>query len=177
MRAVEPGDWESYYAWDQDDDQARRLYAVPFPRSQAAMRRWAEHEALRQADGDDFRFVIEDKAGEIVGNITTHQCDRRVGSLAYGISVLRQERGKGYAADAIALVLRYYFRELRYQKATVGVYSFNAPSIRLHQKLGFRQEGRLRRTVFTDGRFHDELRFGLTAEEFASGPAVSYLPG
>ena len=46
------------------------------------------------------------------------------------------------------------------------VYSFNEPSIRMHEKLGFVFEGRLRRTVYTNGRHYDTIYFGLTKEEF-----------
>jgi RimJ/RimL family protein N-acetyltransferase len=172
LRAIEPSDWEAYFAWNHDDEQARGLDAIPFPQSREAVRRWAETEATKETVGDDFRFVIENEAGAIVGDITTHHCDRRAGTFAYGVSIRREHRGKGYASEAVALVLRHYFEELRYQKVTVGVYSLNEPSIRLHEKLGFKQEGRLRRMVFTRGQFVDELVFGLTVEEFAAGPAA-----
>ena len=49
---------------------------------------------------------------------------------------------------------------------TVQVHAFNEASIRLNEGLGFQQEGRLRRVVFTRGRHFDSLVFGLTAEEF-----------
>ncbi|MGH2508259.1 MAG: GNAT family N-acetyltransferase, partial [Ktedonobacteraceae bacterium] len=90
-----------------------------------------------------------------------------VGSFCYGINTKQEHRGKGYASEAILLVLRYYFQEMRYQKVTVRVYSFNEPSIKLHEKLSFQQEGRIRRTVFTKGHYYDELLYGMTAEEFA----------
>jgi len=64
-------------------------------------------------------------------------------------------------------VLRYYFEELRYQKVTVSVYSFNEESIALHKRLGFKQEGCLRRMIYTRGQYFDRLLFGLTADEFA----------
>lgn len=165
LRAIEPGDWETFFAWNRDDEQTRNLYFIPLPQSQEAVRRWAEQEAVRRPEGDNFRFVIE-HAGEVVGDLTTHDCDARVGKLSYGLNIRREHRREGFASDAIRIVLRYYFRELRYQKATVGAFSFNEASIRLHEKLGFQQEGRLRRTVYTDGRYFDELIFGLTVEEF-----------
>ena len=168
LRAIEPSDWETYVAWDLDSEQLRNVDAVPFPRSREATKRWAEQEATRAPTGDEFRFVIENEASEVVGDLTTHHCNPRAGTFAYGISIRRDHRNKGYAAEAITLVLRHYFEELRYQKVTVGGFGWNEPSIRLHAKLGFQQEGRLRRTVFTRGRFFDELIFGLTAEEFAA---------
>lgn len=44
--------------------------------------------------------------------------------------------------------------------------------IRLQDSLGFQLEGRLRRMVYTDGGFHDEMVYGLTIEEFRE----KYLP-
>jgi RimJ/RimL family protein N-acetyltransferase len=55
---------------------------------------------------------------------------------------------------------------LGYQQATVSVYSVNVVSAHLHEKLGFQLEGRIQRTVFTDGELCAELVYGLTAEEF-----------
>jgi RimJ/RimL family protein N-acetyltransferase len=63
-------------------------------------------------------------------------------------------------------VLRYYFRERRYQKCTVIVHSFNEPSLQLHERRGFRFEGRVRCMVYTNGRYYDDIYFGMTREEF-----------
>lgn len=168
LRATEPGDWETFFAWNQDDEQSRTLYWIPFPQSQEAVKRFSEREAVQEPGDDGFRFVIENLEGEMVGDLTTNHCDRRVGNLEYGINVKQGHRGKGYASEAILLVLRYYFQELRYQKATIRVYSFNEPSIKLHEKLGFQREGCLRRTVFTRGQYYDQLVYGITDEEFIS---------
>lgn len=166
LRAVEPADWEVFYDWNQDSDMARRLYHVPFPQSREAVRLWVERLSTQEPQGDAFHFAIENLAGELVGSIATHDCDRRNGTLSYGLNVRREHRRQGYAAEAITILLRYYFLELRYQKATVQVYSFNQASIRLHEKLGFQREGRLRRMVFTEGQYVDAHVRGLTVEEY-----------
>lgn len=112
--------------------------------------------------------MIENLAGELVGGLGTHHCDPVGGTFSYGLSIAREHRRRGYAADTIRLVLRYFFEERRYRKAMVHVYSFNEPSLRLHERLGFQQEGRLRRMVFTRGRFFDIIVLGLLAEEYAA---------
>jgi RimJ/RimL family protein N-acetyltransferase len=91
------------------------------------------------------------------------------GTFRYGLSIVREQRRKGYASEAIHLVLAYFFRELRYQKVNVEVYAFNEPSLRLHLRLGFREEGRLRRMIRTAGAYHDEIILGMTVEEFEAG--------
>lgn len=167
LRAFEAEDWETYHAWNADDEQTRNLDQIHVPQSAAAVRQWAEREATREPEGDNVRFVIESERGEVVGDITTHDCDPRVGMFAYGVSIKRDQRGQGYAREAIPLVLRYYFTEKRYQKVTVTIFSFNDASVRLHERLGFQLEGRIRRAAYTAGAHHDALVYGLTDEEFA----------
>jgi RimJ/RimL family protein N-acetyltransferase len=173
LRALEPADWEAYVAWNQDDEQARSLYSIPLPQSEEAVRRWAEKEATKEATGDNFRFVIENVEGEVVGDLTTHHCDSRAGTFSYGVSIARERRRKGYAKEAILLALRYYFQELRYHKVTASVYSFNEASIRLHESLGFQKEGQIREVVYTRGRYFDEILYGMTADEFREKPGKS----
>jgi RimJ/RimL family protein N-acetyltransferase len=166
LRAVEPGDWEAFFAWGADPEIARDCYYIPFPQSRERAQKWAAEVATAEPKDDAFRWVIETLDGMPVGTLNTYSCDRRNGTFGYGLAIAREHWRKGYAAEAIRVVLGYYFRELRYQKCTVHVYAFNEPSIHLHEKLGFQLEGRLRRTIFTDGMYHDELVFGITAEEF-----------
>jgi RimJ/RimL family protein N-acetyltransferase len=166
LRAVEPEDWKIFNQWDLDSDTARECYWVPFPKSQEAARKWALDLSLQVPKADDYFFVIENLAGELVGTINTHECDARCGTFKYGLAIRREHQRQGYAAEAIRLVLRYFFQELRYQKVTVDVYDYNEASIRLHEKIGFQQEGRVRRVVFTRGAHYDSLILGMTREEW-----------
>ena len=174
LRAFEASDWETHFYWDQDSEMQRLLDRIHFPRSKEVTKRWAETTAAKEPEGDTFFFEIENLSGEQVGIISTHACNPRTGTFSYGVAIRQEHRHKGYASEAILLVLRYYFQELRYQKVTAQVFSFNEASISLHQHLGFQEEGRLRRMLFTKGQFHDELIFGLTAEEFAQLHASHY---
>jgi RimJ/RimL family protein N-acetyltransferase len=167
LRAIEPEDWEAFYAFDQDSELGRYDDYVYVPRSKEASKRWAEKRATEEHKDDQYFMVIETLAGEIAGAMNSHTCDARNGTFSYGVALGEQYRRQGYASEAVILLLRYFFQELRYQKVTAHVYSFNEPSLRLHEKLGFQLEGRLRRMVYTNGQFFDEVLFGMTAEEFA----------
>ncbi len=121
------------------------------------------------AVGGDFAdFVHAPVDVGVAGTISTHHADRRNGNVKYGIAIMKEHQRKGYAAEAIRLVLRYYFQELGYHKAIAEVYAFNEPSISLHENLGFKQEGRLRDMIYTGGEHHDVLVFGMLAEEFGA---------
>jgi RimJ/RimL family protein N-acetyltransferase len=167
LRAVEPRDWKIHFEWDRTTDIGRLTDDEGFPQSEEMVRRWAEDEALKLGANDCFRFQLEEVAtGELVGTLNTHTCIPRHGTFSYGVAILPAHQRKGFASDAIRLLLRHFFAERRYQKCNTQVYSINEPSMRLHEHLGFVLEGRLRRMKYTQGAYHDVLIYGMTDEEF-----------
>ena len=169
LRALEESDAESeYYAITPDFDSAseRMGDSISFPVSPEHMAGVIAEMSQHEPEGDEMWLVIEDMDGEVVGNLNTHSCNRRMGHFRYGIDIGYRWRGMGYGRDAVLLILKYFFTELRYRKCTVGIYEFNEASIAFHESLGFKLEGRLRDMVFTNNRFYDEFHYGMTADEF-----------
>ena len=167
LRGIEPEDAETFYTWDSTETETARMVEWVWPAgSLAQAKQWAQNRATETAKNDEFFFAAENGDGILVGIINTHSCDRRVGCFKYGVSIAPAFRGRGYAAETVLLVLRYFFDELRYQKVTADVYAYNASSVRFHERLGFVQEGRIRRVVFSQGQHFDMLVYGMTVEEF-----------
>jgi RimJ/RimL family protein N-acetyltransferase len=111
-------------------------------------------------------FAIENLDCDHVGGISLHSRDEKNGLFSFGVIIDRQHRGQGYAEDAVRIILRYGFWERRYQKCNSACLHTNEASIRLHKKLGFFEEGCRRRQVFFNGKYHDDVLFGMTREEF-----------
>jgi RimJ/RimL family protein N-acetyltransferase len=166
LRPVEPEDWEFFAERENDPEISRLVEKIDFPVSRESLKRWVLDTSLHGPKNHEFRWMIENADKEVVGTIITHTCEPRMGTFQYGVSILRKHWSRGYAGDAIRVVLNFFFQELRYQKVNAQVYTFNEGSIRLHHKLGFQEEGRMRRMIYTDGVYYDELIFGMTKEEF-----------
>lgn len=173
LRSIVPGDWQKFHNNDQDSEAARLCDVIHAPRSAEGTKTWTENEASKTPSGDNFRFAIETLEGELVGSINSHGCDKRNGTFKYGVGIFREHWRNGYASDAVKILLRYFFEELRYEKVTAHVYAFNESSIRLHERLGFQLEGRIRNMIYTNGRHFDELIFGLLRNEYELHIAVS----
>ncbi|MEM7375426.1 MAG: GNAT family N-acetyltransferase [Bacteroidota bacterium] len=167
LRALEPEDWEVFYTWNQESYTQRNLDRIWFPGSKEMVRDWARKKTLQKGEKDEFFFVIEEnRTGEIAGSINSHDCDKDNGTFGYGLGIIASHRQKGYASEAILLVLRYFFQELRYNKVTVGIYAHNEPSQKLHERLGFQEEGRLRSMIYQHGQYWDLVHMGMLGEEF-----------
>ncbi|TDF99188.1 GNAT family N-acetyltransferase [Paenibacillus piri] len=163
LRAMKASDQSLFESFD--DEIARNVDAIYWPQSERRRSDWLEGE-LKPRQDDTFRWIAENRQGEVVGTIDTFACSRRNGTFKYGIALAPEHRNKGYATEMIAMVIRYYFYEMNYQKVTPHVYSFNQASIKLHEKMGFRKEGQLRNMVYTDGEYFDEIHYGMTRADF-----------
>ncbi len=166
LRALEPTDAEFFFQLQQDTERNRLLDFLHPPHSRAALEDWVREKAKREFKNDAFQWLIETLAGDPVGSIATQTCNSRDGTFSYALDVAREHQRRGYAGEAIVMVLRYYFQELRYQKVNVATQSDNAATIALHEHLGFTHEGTQRRMLFQQGRYFDLVLFGLTKEEF-----------
>jgi len=98
--------------------------------------------------------------------------DKNAGVFSYGIAIGADFQRRGYANEAIILLLRYMFGERRFQKCDVGIYAYNTASLRLHERLGFVHEGRRRRHQFFAGHHHDMVLMGMTVEEYAASHSL-----
>jgi RimJ/RimL family protein N-acetyltransferase len=167
LRPLQVTDAEQSYADFLDSPSRRYLQlGTELPTSLESQREaLARYAGCQDVDGV-IVFAIEDHDGVPVGSLSYHTRHRKNGTFSFGVIVSAPYRGKGYATDAVRILLRYAFRERNYQKCNSACLHTNAASIGLHRKLGFVEEGRRRRQVYFDGQYHDEVLFGLTREEF-----------
>src|SRR5690606_349877 len=118
-------------------------------------------------------FTITTLDGQSVGGINLNSIDAKNGTFSIGVQIDRDHRGKGYGTAAMEIVLRYAFYERRLNKYYGSVLEGNIASATMLRKLGCVEEGRRRQMVYTQGRYYDEILFGLTRSEFEK----RYPPG
>lgn len=166
LRAVIMSDLENYFTNNIDSEAERNGNILLAPVGNEYLREYVDKLSKLPSLSDELFLMIENRVGEVVGSITTHSCNKINGVFSYGIHILHKDRGNGYAKEAINLILKYYFYELRYRKAKVEIFSYNPSSIKLHENLGFILEGTLRKEHYTNGEMFDVHIYGLLKEEF-----------
>jgi len=168
LRPVKIEDLDDFYNVEKDfDTDIQRLCdEVHFPMSMDKVKEHVEKLANYDFDSHERTWIIETLDGQVVGNINTFFCDKRNGRFYYGVGIKTEHQRKGFAKSSIKMLLEYFFNELRYNKANAYIYEFNEVSIKLHEKLGFKCEGRQRQMIYTNGKFFDVFCYGLTKDEF-----------
>jgi RimJ/RimL family protein N-acetyltransferase len=150
------------------DSPARQVLqiGIELPTSVELQRSFLEkYEGCKDAEGE-IMFAVETVEGINVGGVSFHGRDDKNGVFSFGVITYREYRRKGYAEDALRILLRYGFWERRYEKCNSACAHTNEGSIALHRRLGFVEEGRRRRQFFFNGQYYDEVLFGMTREEF-----------
>ena len=128
-------------------------------------------EAEREA-GVAYGFAIVEGSSPrpIVGIVTLSMVVRAAwqnGNLGYW--VLESRGRRGYATEAVRLVLAFAFDTLALHRVQAGVMPRNLRSIRVLEKNGFRREGLAERYLRIAGRWEDHVIFAITSEEWAVG--------
>lgn len=108
--------------------------------------------------------------GRLVGQLTVagvtwgSMCSAHIG---YWVD--ESVAGRGVMPTAVALVTDHCFLTLGLHRLEICVRPENAPSRRVAEKLGFREEGIRPRYLHIDGAWRDHLVYALTAEEVPEG--------
>ena len=75
-------------------------------------------------------------------------------------------RGKGYAAEALTLLLDYLFAGYPLERVSAYTDKENVPSRRLLERLSFVCEGMMRQVTFHHGAWHDLCIYGILRNEW-----------
>ena len=112
----------------------------------------------------------------IVGQLTVSSIvwgSAMMATLGYWVD--KDRAGQGIAPTAVALVTDYCFQRLGLRRMEINIRPENGPSLRVVEKLGFRDEGYRPRFLHINGEWADHRSFALTSEEVPEGLLERWL--
>ena len=154
-----------YAEWYGDEEVWRLTSWASAPLSRSAVEKLFEDRELSNTD-DSFAIHIRgDK--EPIGVISLMNKSEANESADLSVIVGRQDdRHRGYGTEAIDRLLRYAFEELGLDRIGLSVFEFNGEAITAYEKLGFREEGRLRQAIKRGSGFHDAILMSILKSEW-----------
>ena len=168
IRPIKLEDWKEHY-FNLFDNEARFFLdsEIELPiDEQIAEQKWKAF----LGDGFDkngrIKLTIETLEGINVGGYNLNGIDERNGTFGIGMQINKEYRGKGYGTSAMKILLDYAFNERRLNKYQGFIIEGNIASETMLIKLGCVKEGIIRGTTFHNGKYWNEVHYGLFAEEF-----------
>ena len=169
LRPFEESDIPEVAPLADDEEISKNTLLIPHPYQEVHARRWIAVHGREYRSGKSVVFAVTLAAtGALVGAVgLTIAREHRHAGLGYWIG--RQYWGGGLATEAARAVLAYAFGELDLVRIHAGHFADNPASGRVMQKIGMKEEGRLRRHIFRWGEYRDMVLFGIVKEEWHAG--------
>jgi ribosomal-protein-alanine N-acetyltransferase len=138
---------------------------------------------IQATQGTALPFVITQwtpnvREPEIIGQLTVSSIvwgSAMMATLGYWVD--RSHAGRGIAPTAVAMATDHCFGTLGLHRMEINIKPDNGPSLRVVEKLGFRDEGYRPRFLHINGEWADHRSFALTSEEVPGGILNRWLQG
>lgn len=176
LRLLEPRHAPELYALVD----ANRAHLGPwFPwvegsRSPDDTRAFIQRGLRELATGEGFQCGVE-QDGQLVGCLGVHDVRPKPGTCEIGFWLAGEAEGRGLITRAVVGLLPWLFRDMDLRRVAIRALPENRRSRAVAERLGFRQEGVLRRIFERDGATHDIVVYGLLREEWAAGRVEAAL--
>ena len=168
LRPIKRSDISCFLKWFNDPEMVQYL-DMYLPMTEMSEEKFIEDLGTTRAKSDIIFVVeaIEGESGKPIGNCGLHSISPKDHNATFGIIIGEKDYwSKGYGVEAARLLINYGFQQLNLHRISSSAIAYNDRSIKLHKKLGFREEGRLRQAMFKNGQYHDRVEFGILREEW-----------
>ncbi len=156
LRIVEKQDLPVLLEWD-NNIEFRGQFENPRQETMADL------ERLYDNIKDEQWFFIETNDGTKIGFISHFL---RAGETEIGYNIVTDQRNKGYATEAIQIMVDYLFLTKSIERIQANADPENIQSWKALEKAGFKREGILRRTFFCRGKWRDDCMYSIIREEW-----------
>ncbi len=69
--------------------------------------------------------------------------------------------GKGYATEAVRLLIKFAFKELNLLRVYANIYEYNIGSMKVLEKVSFEKEAVIKSSVIKEGKIIDEYLYSI----------------
>lgn len=119
---------------------------------------------LESSTSEKGKFIIERKDGAKIGFLRCSLTSEKL--VEIGFVMIPSERDKGYCTEAISILVDYLFLSKDIVRVQACTDVRNVASQKVLEKVGFRKEGIIRKSLFTRGKWRDLLLYSILREEW-----------
>ena len=168
IRPVEICDKESIFLYRADPETNKYLSLIP--QTVDDVEEFIKNTSFDlNVPGTWFQFVIIEKVStELIGDIGIHflETDSENKQVEIGYTLDSRFRGKGYATEALLVILDFLITSLNKHRIIASIDPANLASIKLIERLGFRKEAHFRESLFFHVKWVDDLVYALLARKW-----------
>ena len=164
LRALEPEDLDFLFKIE-NNESFWEVSHTQTPFSKFILKQYLENAHLDIYEAKQLRLIIEDSLNKKqVGMIDIFDYNPQHKRAGVGILIDLEEQQKGFASEALALLIKYSFSFLGIHQLYANITIDNAKSIHLFTKHQFQQVGIKKDWLLSQGDYKDEILLQLINE-------------
>jgi diamine N-acetyltransferase len=164
LRALEPEDLEFLYQIE-NNESFWEVSHTQTPFSKYLLKQYLENVHLDIYQSKQLRLLIEEKSTKKqIGMIDLFDFNPQHKRAGIGILIHPDFQNKGFASEALFLLINYSFTHLQLHQLFANITSDNNKSLALFNKHNFVKIGVKKEWILSEGKFKDEMLFQLIKE-------------
>lgn len=160
LRALEPEDLDFLFSIE-NDESFWEISNTQLPFSKYILKNYIENAHQDIYEAKQYRFVICDTTNTPVGMIDLFEFEPQHSRVGVGLLILPNYQQKGYASDALELIIEYAFTHLNAHQLFANITQDNSKSIALFEKFDFKMAGNKKDWIFFNNGYKNELLYQL----------------
>ncbi len=167
IRPLRFSDEEDIFTNVRDKDVVKWTSNIPWPYPDDAAYKFIRktHYEKRNRNGYTFGIVLKE-INSIVGVASLFNINWDHSNAEIGFWIGKRYWNRGLMTEAVKLILRFGFHEIRLHRIYAGLFEKNIGSRRVLEKTGFKLEGVLKETRFKCNKWHNEFIYRILKSEY-----------
>ena len=165
LRPLQMTDLDSIMPWINDPEVVKNFQNFDKEVTREEEQRYLEKML---ASPHDKLFAIETEAGEYLGNAGIHDIHTKNNEGRLGLIIGNKKQwGGGYGQSAVRALIQYAFEVCDLHRIELRVFEENAKARHIYQKVGFVEEGVMRKKYADrEGKYHDMVLMAMLREDY-----------
>jgi RimJ/RimL family protein N-acetyltransferase len=156
LRPFKLEDYKTTLQWRQEIELRKLAQFHSFPVTEEIEQQWIDSVLKDRSDKSIYYAIENFEENRLIGYFLLKDINwiNRIAKMGIILGDI-ESRGKGIGKIALELALKYTFNNLNLRKITLDVISDNKAAIALYEKVGFVEEGLLKKHFYFDSMYYD----------------------
>ncbi|TDB49740.1 GNAT family protein [Bacillus sp. CBEL-1] len=172
LTELSDSDLDEYYYWKFEEEQKEAkkwngpYIPEPWKSKEEFKQLWVQANEL--LPGVPRELAIKGKgSSKFIGTVGTYWVDRNTNWAETGIVIYNPDYWSGgYGTDAYRLWIDFLFENTNLHRLGMSTWSGNHRMLKVANKIGMKEEARIRDARMVDGKYYDAVKMGILKTEW-----------
>lgn len=172
LKEASPGDIEELYYWKyEEEEQEAKKWNGPYIKEPTLSK--DDYQKIWQYDNEIFpgfpSTLVIQANNKLLGTVGAYWVDKESSWLETGIVIYDKNYWNGgYGTEAYRLWIDFLFQTTNLHRLGMATWAGNVRMMKVAEKVGMREEARIRKARKVNSLFYDAIKMGMLREEWVS---------